>query len=85
MCVCFCSGNDSGATRVSDTLTGYGGFGYHTITVIPAGLEYVISIAEAIAISYVYLDKLLYILLHYINMLLSDVFVLLPHFKFKTS
>ena len=53
-----CNGDDSGATRVNDTLTGSGGFGYHTVTVIPAGARYV-RIAEATATSHVYLGKLL--------------------------
>ena len=53
-----CNGDDSGATRVNDTLTGTGGFGYHTVTVIPAGARN-IRIAEATATSHVYLGKLL--------------------------
>ena len=63
-----CNGDDSGATRVNDTLTGSGGFGYHTVAVIPVGARDV-RISEATANSYVYLGKLLYmflcILLHY--------------------
>ena len=53
-----CNGDDSNATRVNDTLTGYGGFGYHTVTVIPAGARDV-RIAEATATLHVYLGKLL--------------------------
>ena len=54
----MCSGDDSGATRVNDTQTGTGGFGYHTITVIPAGARNV-RIAEVIVASYIYIGKLL--------------------------
>ena len=50
----ICNGHDKSATRVSNTLTGTGGFGYHTVTVIPAGARNV-RIAEATATSYVYL------------------------------
>ena len=32
-----CNGEGSGATIITDTLTGSGGFGYHTVAVIPAG------------------------------------------------
>ena len=54
----ICSGNDKSATRVTNTLTGSGGFGYHTVTVIPAGARNV-RIAEATPTSYVYLGELL--------------------------
>ena len=53
-----CNGDNSSATRVNNTLTGSGGFGYHTVTVIPVGARDV-RIAEAIATSYVYLGELL--------------------------
>ena len=53
-----CNGDDSGATKVNDTLTGSGGFGYHTVTVIPTGARHV-RIAEANASPYIYLGKLL--------------------------
>ena len=32
-----CNGDDSDITRVNHTLTGSGWFGYHTVTVKPAG------------------------------------------------
>ena len=51
-----CNGDDSGVTRVSDTLTGSGRFGYHTVAVIPAGAGDV-RIAEAVVTSSVYLGK----------------------------
>ena len=51
-----CNGDDGSATRVNDTLIGSGGFGYHTVAVIPAGARD-IRIAEATANSYVYLGK----------------------------
>ena len=54
----MCNGDDSGATRVNDTLTGTGGFGYHTITVISAGACNV-RIAEVTVAPYVYIGKLL--------------------------
>ena len=53
-----CSGDDSGATKVNNTLTGSEMFGYHTITVIPAGARNV-RIAEVTVASYVYIGKLL--------------------------
>ena len=60
-----CNGDDSGATFITDTLTGSGGFGYHTAGVIPAGARNV-RIAEATATSSVYLGKILssYIYIH---------------------
>ena len=51
-----CNGDDSGAQLVTDTLTGSGGFGYHTAAVIPAGARNV-RIAEATATSLVYIGK----------------------------
>ena len=53
-----CNGDDSGAVKETDTLTGSGGFGYHTVTVIPAGARDV-RIAEAISTSSVYIGKIL--------------------------
>ena len=53
-----CNGDDSSATRINDTLTGSGGFGYHTVTVIPTG-AHSIRIAEATASPYIHLGKLL--------------------------
>jgi len=52
-----CNGEGSGATVVTDTLTGSGNFGYHTVAVIPAGARYV-RIAEVNATSSVYLGKI---------------------------
>ena len=53
-----CNGDDSGATVVTDTLTGFGGFGYHEAGVIPAGARNV-RIAEATATSLVYIGKVI--------------------------
>jgi len=52
-----CNGDDSAATKITDTLTGSGGFGYHTVAVIPAGARDV-RIAEVTATSSVYLGKI---------------------------
>jgi len=52
-----CNGDDSTATKITDTLTGSGGFGYHTVAVIPAGARDV-RIAEVTATSSVYLGKM---------------------------
>ena len=51
-----CNGDGSGTTKISDTLTGSGGFGYHTVTVIPAGAIDV-RIAEATVTPSVYIGK----------------------------
>ena len=53
-----CNGDGSSATKTTDTLTGSGGFGYHTVAVIPAGARDV-RIAEAVSTSSVYLGKIL--------------------------
>ena len=54
----ICNGHDKTATRVSNTLTVSGGFGYHTVTKIPAGAHNV-RIAKATPTLYVYLGKVL--------------------------
>lgn len=43
-----CNGDDSGITTVNHTITGSGWFGYHTVTVKPAGASDV-RIAKATA------------------------------------
>ena len=53
-----CNGDGSSATKTTDTLTGSGGFGYHTVAVVPAGARDV-RIAEAVSTSSVYLGKIL--------------------------
>ena len=53
-----CNGDNSGATLVTDTLTGSGGFGYHTAGIIPAGARDV-RIAEQTSTSLVYLGKVI--------------------------
>jgi len=54
---CVCNGEGSGATIITDTLTGSGHFGYHTVAVIPAEAQDV-RIAEVNATSSVYLGKI---------------------------
>ena len=51
-----CNGDNSGAALVTDTLTGSGGFGYHTAGIIPAGARNV-RIAEQTQTSLVFLGK----------------------------
>lgn len=53
-----CNGDDSGATKTTDTLTGSGAFGYHTVAIIPAGARDV-RIAEVNPSSLVYLGKVI--------------------------
>ena len=53
-----CNGGDSGVMKITDTLTGFGGFGYHEAGVIPVGARNV-RIAEATVTSFVYIGKIL--------------------------
>ena len=61
-----CNGDDSGATKVMDTLTGSGGFGYHMVAVIPVGARGV-RISEATETSSIYLGKVLQIYIYCTN------------------
>ena len=58
-----CNGDNSGATLVTDTLTGSGGFGYHKVGKIPAGASNV-RIAEQTPTSLVYLGKVICTYIH---------------------
>ena len=56
-----CNGNDSGITmKVNKTLTGSGGFGYHTAAVIPSGAR-IVRIAEPNTTQDVCIGKISYI------------------------
>ena len=52
-----CNGDNSGATRITDTLIGCGGRGYHIAGVIPVGATDV-KITEAISTPFVFIGKL---------------------------
>lgn len=54
-----CNGDNSGATRITDTLIGSGGCGYHIAGVIPAGTTDV-KIAEAISTPFVFIGKVIH-------------------------